>query len=350
MLSEKEGLWYRVLKARYREVGGRVREGGQHDSLWWRSVCSVRGRVNEGVGSWFDGNVRRMVGDGRTTLFWFDHWVGEMPLRIKFPRLFDLAINKESTVEEMASLGWEVEGRAWEWRRRLLAWEEDSVKECSEMLHNIVLQVEVADSWRWLLDPVHGYSVRNSYRFLTTSEEQVDRSPVDDVWHIQIPLKVSLFVWRLLRNRLPTKDNLLRRHVIYANDLAYVTGCGATETATHLFIVCDLAHTLWVLVWNWIGLSMVPPCQLRDHFMQVSFMAGMSRGTHSFFKVIWFACVWVIWKERNNRIFKDLVSPPVVLLEKVKLLSFVWLKANHASFNYSFHDWWRYPIPCMGVC
>ena len=122
MLSEKEGLWYRVLKARYREVGGRVREGGQHDSLWWRSVCSVRGRVNEGVGSWFDGNVRRMVGDGRTTLFWFDHWVGEMPLRIKFSRLFDLAINKECMVEEMASLGWEVEGRAWEWRRRLLAW------------------------------------------------------------------------------------------------------------------------------------------------------------------------------------------------------------------------------------
>jgi len=41
MLSEKDGLWYRVLKARYREVGGRVREGGRHDSLWWRSVCSV---------------------------------------------------------------------------------------------------------------------------------------------------------------------------------------------------------------------------------------------------------------------------------------------------------------------
>jgi len=78
--------------------------------------------VSEGVESWFDRNVRRMVGDGRTTLFWFDHWVGEMPLRIKFSRLFDLAINKECMVEEMASLGWEVEGRAWEWRRRLLAW------------------------------------------------------------------------------------------------------------------------------------------------------------------------------------------------------------------------------------
>ena len=127
---------------------------------------------------------------------------------------------------------------------------------------------------------------------------------------MHIPLKVSVFVWRLLRNRLPTKDNLLRRHIIHANDLACVTGCGASETATHLFIVCDLAYTLWVLVCNWIRLSMVPPCQLRDHFIQVSFMAGMPRGTHSFFKVIWFVCVRVIWKEHNNHIFKDTVSTP----------------------------------------
>jgi len=112
---------YRVLKARYWEVGGRLREGGQNDSLWWRSVCRVRGGESEGVGRWFDDNVRRLVGDGRTTLFWFDYWVGGIPSRIKFPRLFDLAINKECTVEEMARLGWEVEGRAWERRHRLLA-------------------------------------------------------------------------------------------------------------------------------------------------------------------------------------------------------------------------------------
>jgi hypothetical protein len=181
MLIDKEGLWYRVLKARYGEVGDRLTEGGRRDSMWWRSLCRVRGGVGEGVGSWFENNVRRVVGDGKTTLFWFDHWVGETPLRFKFPRLFDLAINKECTVEEMEGLGWEAGGRAWSWRRRLLAWEEESVRECSEVLHNIVLQVDVTDSWRWYLDPVHGYSVRDSYRFLTNSGGQMDRSLVDDV-------------------------------------------------------------------------------------------------------------------------------------------------------------------------
>jgi hypothetical protein len=39
MLVEKEGLWYRVLKARYGEDGGRVQDGGRNASSWWRMMC-----------------------------------------------------------------------------------------------------------------------------------------------------------------------------------------------------------------------------------------------------------------------------------------------------------------------
>ena len=74
-------------------------------------------------------------------------------------------MNKECSVDEMARLGW-----AWVWTHRLLAWEEDSARECTFLLHNIVLQANVSDSWRWLLDPVHGYSVQEGYRFITSGE------------------------------------------------------------------------------------------------------------------------------------------------------------------------------------
>ena len=120
MLVDKEGLWYHVLKARYSEERGRLKEGGRHGSLWWRTLCDVRGGVGEGVGNWFEGNIRRLVGDSCNTLFWFDHWVGNTPLHFKFPRHFDLAVNKECTVEDMARVGWGDGGRAWVWRRRLL--------------------------------------------------------------------------------------------------------------------------------------------------------------------------------------------------------------------------------------
>jgi hypothetical protein len=87
------------------------------------------------------------VGDGRNTFFWLDHWVGDSPLRFKFPRLFDLALNKECSVEEMVRIELGEGGEAHLWRRRLLAWEEESVRECSLLLHNIVLQDNITDTW-----------------------------------------------------------------------------------------------------------------------------------------------------------------------------------------------------------
>jgi len=64
---EKDGLLYHVLKARYGEVGGRLSEGDKHASVWWKSICRVREGVGEGVGRWFDDNIRRVVGDGQDT-------------------------------------------------------------------------------------------------------------------------------------------------------------------------------------------------------------------------------------------------------------------------------------------
>lgn len=46
-----------------------------------------------GVGSWFDDNLRRKVGDGVSTLFWTDNWVDGVPLCNVFSRLFDLSEN-----------------------------------------------------------------------------------------------------------------------------------------------------------------------------------------------------------------------------------------------------------------
>lgn len=90
---------------------GPVGRGGSHSSPWCRMLCRVREGVGEGVGRWFDNNIQRVLGDGRNTLFWHDMWVGDIPLCDKFPRLFDLAVDKEGSVEEMSRLGWE-EGRS----------------------------------------------------------------------------------------------------------------------------------------------------------------------------------------------------------------------------------------------
>lgn len=54
--------------------------------MWWRDV-EVLSREE-----WFRDIVKCGVGDGESTLFWSDVWVGEVSLRVKFPRLFDFSL------------------------------------------------------------------------------------------------------------------------------------------------------------------------------------------------------------------------------------------------------------------
>jgi len=61
------------------------------------------------------------------------------------------------------------------------------------------------------------------------------------------------------------------------------------------------------------------PSKLRDHLHQFSYLDGLPLCTHSFLKGIWFAYVWIIWKDQNDRIFHNADSNPYALFEKVKL-------------------------------
>lgn len=158
-----------------------------------------------------------------------------------------------------------------------------------------------------------------------------------------------MFAWQLFRNRLPTRDNLARRGIIPNTEIACVADCGISESVQHLFLGCTLFNSVWQFVRKRIGIDFVASNNINHHFVQLSCLAGIPRSTFIFFKVIWLACVWVIRKERNYRVFKNTASEPSTLIEKVKLNSFLWLKSKQEFFVYSFHDWWKHPLLCMGV-
>jgi len=116
---------------------------------------------------------------------------------------------------------------------------------------------------------------------------------------------------------------------------------------SRLYICLSFAMSLvsfGIKVLNWLGMYFVHSGELRHHFIQFTKMGGMPRSSHLFFKVIWFATIWAIWKERNKHVFQNTVSTPYSLLEKVKANSFLWLKSNQVAFNYSYHDWWNHPF------
>jgi hypothetical protein len=63
-------------------------------------------------GSWFPDNLCLIVENGVSSLFWLDRWVGEVPLCVRFCRLFDLLENKMVTIVQMYAWGWDEGGKA----------------------------------------------------------------------------------------------------------------------------------------------------------------------------------------------------------------------------------------------
>jgi hypothetical protein len=212
------------------------------------------------------------------------------------------------------------------------------------LFYNLVLQPHVADQWRWRYDPEGGYTVRGVYTLLARTEVPEEVATTTLIWHKQVSLKVSVLAWRVLRNRLPTRDNLVRRHIIEPNAHFCVTGCGGEETAQHLFLSCPVFAPLWGLLRSWVGFSSVDPVSIQDHFVQFSHSAGGSRARRSFLQLLWLCSIWVIWHERNSRIFKAKESTVLQMLEKVKVNSLWWMKTCNMNIGVNSHLWWSSPM------
>ena len=68
------------------------------------------------------------------------------------------------------------------------------------------------DEWVWKAEPSGIYSTQSAYN-LQQGEiiEASDDGVFAELWKLKVSKKISVFAWRLIRDRLPTKTNLRRR-------------------------------------------------------------------------------------------------------------------------------------------
>jgi len=205
------------------------------------------------------------VEDGLCTLFWQDNWLDGGTLKCRFSRLFYRSTSKMETLSDIFLLGWEEGCSAWRRRRRLFVWEEELVRECCVLLSSIFLQDNMNDKWIWHLHVSLKYNVTSVYNILTSRVSSSTHDHNTYFWHKEVPLKVNIFVWRLLRNRLPTTDNLIRCRILQSNTHYCSSGCGSSEDIDHLFLSCDFYEQIWYDIYNWLGIVTVKPAHVKDH-------------------------------------------------------------------------------------
>lgn len=87
------------------------------------------------------------------------------------------------------------------------------------------------------LATLNEYSVKEVYTSFTLDGQSTSNHSWFKVWNKVIPLKVSCMMWRLLSNRIPTKDNLAKMEVLSLGQLECSGECGSEESVFHFFLV-----------------------------------------------------------------------------------------------------------------
>jgi hypothetical protein len=254
-------MWKEVLKGKYGDaVSGSVIIGENckpwFSSVWWKDICSIGVNLDS---NWFAQGVKKIIGNGNQTTFWSDFWLGFVRLQIVLPRLYSIAIQKDCTVADMRIA---VDGEfIWnfEWRRRLFVWEENLVDQLKEALALVVLSDD-RDSWVWVPNNSGAFSVKYTYWSIINLFIPQDLIAINEsqafvsLWNCSAPSKVQAFGWQLLLDRIPTRQNLLRRSINLANGDQNCVCCGTElESAVHLFIYCDFSRQVWAMIFDWLG-------------------------------------------------------------------------------------------------
>ena len=156
------------------------------------------------VKSAFFNRTKFIIGNGTTTRYWEDTWLGDTPLALQYPSLYSIVQRRDAYVatilqsiplnihfrSTLVGIGWE-------------AW-----------LHLVSRLMEVQlsqqpDQLCWKLTRSGELTVKSMYIDVINSSTIPSSEYVRKV---KIPLKIKVFMWFVHKQVILTKDNLAKRN------------------------------------------------------------------------------------------------------------------------------------------
>nr|GEW52818.1 MLO-like protein 4 [Tanacetum cinerariifolium] len=166
-------------------------------SIWCHILREIQSLTLKGFD--FLSHCKIRVGNGHNTRFWLDKWVSDIPLYVRFPRIFALELVQGSSI----AAKWEAITFDASFRRHI----RDGAKrhqwlKLLSLLDSVVLS---SSADRWFCD------LRGDGDFRVKEI----RTAIDDLhlpfvgaatrWVKYVPIKVNIFAWRAHLDRLPTR-------------------------------------------------------------------------------------------------------------------------------------------------
>jgi hypothetical protein len=356
--NDKEAPWHELLIFRYGAFAenflyGEGKERLKKSSIWWRDLWSLGG---ENDGGWFVNNISSVLGNGKEIGFWKEKWIGTATLKSLYPDLYLKSSLQNGNVSMLGSMA----HNAWVWR---LDWNEP-LSEVEEALQQELLNIlfpfqpnpDAEDRHRWIPSSNGVFSVKCAYLDLINRSAMVnlDDSVVRSLelmWKNNVPSKISIFGWRLLLEKLPTREALFDKGIIINNNEKCCVFCSNNdESIFHVFIQCNFTTTVWHKILNWMGLNFFNSISVQQHFISFEELikSKANKVTKRYRHIIWLATTWCIWRWRNNIIFRHDRVNFSSLVDQIIYMSWFWFSArSRSNVVISFDSWLINPLDCL---
>ncbi|GJY98462.1 RNA-directed DNA polymerase, eukaryota [Tanacetum coccineum] len=189
-------------------------------------------------------HMKKKVGNGDNTSLWNDVWIAEVPLKLLYPRLYALVLDRHSSVAI------------------------------------------------WMLESSGDYSVKLTRSFI--DDLLLPTVGVPTRWVNIVPIKINIFAWRVCLDKLPTRLHLSLCGIDIPSIIC--PNCSiAVESTSHLLFSCHLARQIMLKVARWWDLEVHDFHLYGDWliwFNNLRLPKRLKEVLEGVFYVMW----WTIWK------------------------------------------------------
>eukprot|EP00253_Pinus_taeda_P029580 PITA_29580 len=271
-LLSVENLWTRVIKRKYIDLlplDEWIRSQDKktkHSSIIWKATVEAFIVIEKGI-AW-------KVGDGKNVRIGRDPWAWK------------------SAVDLGLDFRWHHE-----WSSFI------------EELHRSNVRIKSEpDVLLWAHSKSGNYSPKEGYAFLMDQKGwQEPEWWSSKLWKLKCPLKSRVFLWCILKRKIPTWDILQKRFFIGPGRCPLCKA--AEESISHLFISCPISINIWGELTNMLNISAHWDPVSMDEIWRKWWSSYPKCNLRNLLPIFF----WGVWLTRNKCIFHDLPFSPNVV-------------------------------------
>ena len=129
---------------------------------------------------------------------------------------------------------------------------------------------------------------------------------------MKAPMKVRIFIWLLMDNRLLTQE------ILHVRAYPVDAGCPfcnnrAIETRDHIFWECTYTRSFWRGLY--MRMNMQRPATMCVCVTWLKGRRTLDPTARRVWDTLWVAGAWALWKERNRRTFSETTKPFINLVD-----------------------------------